>query len=80
LFKTLWGLGCALQTDAHDTWGSKMNQCDAHKVGFDFDFLNWHVTQVGFRECQRVMEFNIFNDSSSLRVLGNLISLNVFAT
>ncbi len=57
-----------------------MNQYDAHKVGFDFDSLNWHLTQVGFRKCQRMMQFNIFNDSSSLRVLRNLISLSVNGT
>jgi predicted SAM-dependent methyltransferase len=61
-------------------FGGQMDQYDVHKVGFDFDFLTWHLTQVGFCQCQRVMEFNIFNDCSSLRVLGSLISLNVIAT
>ncbi|WP_019501413.1 class I SAM-dependent methyltransferase [Pseudanabaena sp. PCC 6802] len=61
-------------------FGGQINQYDVHKVGFDFDLLATYLSEVGFQECQRVAEFNLFKDCSSMRVLGNLISLNVIAT
>jgi predicted SAM-dependent methyltransferase len=60
-------------------FGGQMNEYDVHKVGFDFDFLHWNLMQAGFRSCQRVSEFNIFKDCSSLSLFGNPISLNVIA-
>jgi predicted SAM-dependent methyltransferase len=61
-------------------FGGQNNQYDVHKVGFDFNILTSYLTQVGFRDCQRVEEFNLFQDCSSMRVLGNSISLNAIAT
>jgi predicted SAM-dependent methyltransferase len=60
-------------------YGGQSNRYDVHKVGFDFNILTSYLTKVGFRDCQRVEEFNLFQDCSSMRVLGNLISLNVIA-
>jgi predicted SAM-dependent methyltransferase len=61
-------------------FGGQTNQYDVHKVGFDFDILATYLSQVGFQECQQVEEFNLFKDCSNLRILGNLISLNIIAT
>ena len=60
-------------------FGGQTNEYDVHKVGFDFDTLCSYLSDTGFTECQRVSEFNLFNDCSSLQVFGNLISLNVIA-
>jgi predicted SAM-dependent methyltransferase len=61
-------------------FGGQINQYDVHKVGFDFDILCYYLAEVGFAECQRVPEFNLFKDCSTLHVFGNPISLNVIAT
>ncbi|MBO9999591.1 MAG: methyltransferase domain-containing protein [Cyanobacteria bacterium SID2] len=61
-------------------FGGQTNEFDVHKVGFDFDILALYLEEVGFFEYERVMEFNLFDDCSSLRLLDTLISLNVIAT
>jgi predicted SAM-dependent methyltransferase len=60
-------------------FGGQTNEYDVHKVGFDFDILCLYLAEVGFTKCQRIHEFNLFNDCSSLHLFGNLISLNVIA-
>lgn len=60
-------------------YGGQTNAYDVHKVGFDFDILKLCLEGVGFQECQPVLEFNLFNDCSNLRILDTLISLNVVA-
>jgi predicted SAM-dependent methyltransferase len=61
-------------------FGAQLNIYDVHKVGFDFDILALCLEEVGFREYQQVLEFNLFNDCSTIQVLGTYISLNVIAT
>ena len=61
-------------------FGGNMNQYDVHRVGFDIDILMKYLAKARFKECRRVQEFNIFNDSSVTRVNGELISLNVIVT
>jgi len=61
-------------------FGGQTNEYDVHKVGFDFDILCMFLSDTGFSECERVPEFNLFNDCSVLQVFGNPISLNVIAT
>ena len=61
-------------------FGGQSNQYDVHKAGFDFDILSLYLAEVGFERCQRVAEFNLFRDCSSLYVLNMPISLNVIAT
>ncbi len=56
-------------TDAHDY----------HSVGLNGEFLRSYLVAAGFKEMKKVDEFGIFNDSSSLRFKGSLISLNVIA-
>ena len=61
-------------------FGGQSNQYDVHKVGFDFDILCMYLSEAGFSECQRVFEFNLFNDCSVIQYLYTPISLNVIAT
>lgn len=61
-------------------FGAHSNEYDVHKVGFDFDILAMYLAEVGFEECERVSEFGLFNDCSSMRLMDTLISLNVIAT
>lgn len=59
-------------------FGGQANQYDIHRVGLDFDILCYFLSEAGFTECHRVAGFNIFkDDSSTIEVFGNLISLNV---
>jgi len=60
-------------------FGGQVNQYDVHKVGLDFEVLGLYLQEVGFEHYCQVMEFGLFNDCSSLRVLDLLISLNVVA-
>ncbi len=60
-------------------FGGQTNSYDVHKVGFDFEILALYLEEVGFEEYEKVSEFNLFNDCSSLRILDTLISLNVMA-
>jgi hypothetical protein len=43
------------------------------------EFMNEYLAVTGFQNIQRVAEFGIFRDTSSLRFAGQLISLNVEA-
>jgi predicted SAM-dependent methyltransferase len=61
-------------------FGGQTNQYDIHKVGFDVDTLGLYLAEVGFEQYERVSEFNLFKDCSSLKLRGTLISLNVIAT
>ncbi|NJO51292.1 MAG: methyltransferase domain-containing protein [Leptolyngbyaceae cyanobacterium RM2_2_4] len=61
-------------------FGGQMNEYDIHKVGFDFGTLGLYLDEVGFQDYEVVSEFGLFNDCSSMRLLGTLISLNVVAT
>ncbi|CAN1213014.1 Methyltransferase domain-containing protein [Tumidithrix helvetica PCC 7403] len=60
-------------------FGGQLNPYDVHKVGFDEEILAIYLRDVGFESYQRVEEFELFSDSSSLRVMGHLISLNMIA-
>ncbi len=60
-------------------FGGQMDPNDFHKVGLTFEFLNDFLTRIGFNDIQRIDEFRLFDDTSSLRIGGVLISLNITA-
>lgn len=60
-------------------FGGNMNQYDVHKVGFDVDTLALYLAESGFDDMELEEEFGLFKDSSSIRINGQLISLNVVA-
>lgn len=57
--------------------GGQIDDFDFHKVGFTFEILTRFAGAAGFQRAQRVKEFNLFEDTSTLVVYGNPISLNV---
>lgn len=60
-------------------FGGQTDDYDFHYVGLTEAFIADYLQRAGFTELQRVSEFGLFNDSSSLRILGQLISLNLTA-
>ena len=60
-------------------YGGQLDPHDFHKAGFDFDILKSFLEKTGFVQIERVSEFGLFDDSSSLRFAGVPISLNVIA-
>jgi predicted SAM-dependent methyltransferase len=60
-------------------FGGRMDAHDVHYVGLTLEFLEGFLIEAGFREIRRVPEFGLFQDTSSLRFAGQLISLNVEA-
>jgi predicted SAM-dependent methyltransferase len=60
-------------------FGGRTTEYDVHYVGLNFEFLSEYLQDAGFRVIQRVAEFGLFKDASSLRFRGVLISLNVEA-
>lgn len=61
-------------------FGGQIDEYDFHKVGFIEPFLRTFLRQTGFTSVERVDEFNIFDDTSSMRLGAHLISLNIIAT
>ncbi len=61
-------------------FGGQMNIYDVHKVGLDQDILGLYLQEAGFDNYEVVSEFNLFEDSSRLKILDTLISLNVIVT
>jgi predicted SAM-dependent methyltransferase len=60
-------------------FGGQADAYDYHKVGLTFDFLKRFLDEAGFRGVQRVKFFNLFNDTTSMIIAGQGISLNVSA-
>ncbi len=63
----------------HMAFGGQSDAHDFHKAGLSFDILGQFLKDAGFSRAERVGEFGLFNDTSSLRVWGTPISLNVIA-
>lgn len=60
-------------------FGGRGDAHDVHHSGLTAEFLGHFMFKAGFRDLKRVSEFNEFNDTSSLRYEGMLISLNMEA-
>lgn len=60
-------------------FGGQINQFDLHKTGFDAEILERYLREAGFRAFEVVSEFDLFEDFSSSKLLGTLISLNAIA-
>jgi predicted SAM-dependent methyltransferase len=61
-------------------FGGQVDPYDFHYVGLTQDILGTYLRRAGFAEVERVGEFGLFEDTSSLRVYGTLISLNLIAS
>jgi predicted SAM-dependent methyltransferase len=60
-------------------FGGHVDQSDYHQVGLNTEFLAHFLTTAGFVDLRRVESFGLFDDSSSFRFKGELISLNLVA-
>jgi predicted SAM-dependent methyltransferase len=60
-------------------FGAQEDAHDFHRVGLTQDFLGAFLRQAGFSRMRRVQETGLFDDYSSYRRFGKLISLNVEA-
>jgi predicted SAM-dependent methyltransferase len=60
-------------------FGGQLDVHDYHKMGLTWEFLANYLQETGFTRIHRVQEFGLFQDCSSLRFEGQLISLNVEA-
>ncbi len=72
--------------DVHDRFmlmrmimGGHCDRYDYHHVAFNQESLVFYLAETGFDNIRRGAEFNIFEDTSSLRFKGELISLNLIA-
>lgn len=61
-------------------YGGQVDAFDFHKCGFNFEILEHYVKQAGFRTLERVTEFGLFADTSTLKYMERSISLNAIAT
>ena len=60
-------------------FGGQMDAHDFHYVGLTYEILNEYLARAGFASVKRVPEFGLFEDASTVRVAGTLISLSVIA-
>lgn len=60
-------------------YGGQTDPYDFHKIGFGWESLRRYLQRAGFKDIARAQEFGIFDDTSSMRIQGQLISLNVEA-
>jgi predicted SAM-dependent methyltransferase len=60
-------------------YGGQLDAHDFHRIGLSWEFLSTILGEVGFMDIQRVPEFGLFQDCSTIRFNGMPISLNVQA-
>jgi len=60
-------------------FGGHMDEYDYHAVGLNMEFLGNYLYKTGFRNIQRVKNFDLFEDTSSMLFKDVPISLNVIA-
>jgi predicted SAM-dependent methyltransferase len=60
-------------------FGGQVDSHDFHYFGWTWDFMCSFLKSAGFSRVERVQDFGLFRDASSLRPWGDLISLNVVA-
>ncbi len=60
-------------------YGGHIDQYDFHYVGFNDEILAYYLRAAGFKACQRVDSFGLFEDTSTMAYKGSPISLNMIA-
>jgi len=60
-------------------FGGQIDPHDYHYVGLNWEFLGEYLWAAGFRNIERVQDFGVFDDTSTLKFGGVPISLNVKA-
>jgi predicted SAM-dependent methyltransferase len=60
-------------------YGGQSDPFDYHKLGMNFQILEWYLKEVGFTGIRRVDRFGLFSDTTEMLFDGVPISLNVVA-
>jgi predicted SAM-dependent methyltransferase len=60
-------------------FGGQLDPYDFHYVGLTYEFLSFYLRLAGFSRIERVSDFGLFDDYSSLQFGESPISLNVVA-
>ena len=60
-------------------FGGQLDNYDFHKTGVFEELLIRYLNFAGFKDIKKVDEFGLFDDTSSMRFAGTLISLNLVA-
>lgn len=60
-------------------FGGHVDEYDYHLVGLNREFLEDFLIEAGFGLINKVDEFGLFQDTSNMRVKGELISINLVA-
>ena len=60
-------------------FGGHVDQYDYHLVGLNREFLEGFLVEAGFGQINKVDEFGLFQDTSTMRVKDELISINLIA-
>jgi predicted O-linked N-acetylglucosamine transferase (SPINDLY family)/predicted SAM-dependent methyltransferase len=60
-------------------FGGQLDAHDFHYVGLTQEILGRYLSRAGFARMEKISEFHLFDDTSSLRFGDTLISLNVIA-
>ena len=60
-------------------FGGQLDAHDFHRVGLFWELARRFLARAGFVEVRRVEELGVFEDTSSLRLYGKLVSLNLEA-
>lgn len=60
-------------------FGGQLDNYDFHKTGMFEELLVRYLNFAGFKKIKKVDEFGLFDDASSMRLDGLLISLNLIA-
>lgn len=61
-------------------FGAHADSYDYHLVGFNGDYLGSVLHEAGFTNIERVVDFGLFRDTSTMMFLGVPISINMTAT
>lgn len=61
-------------------FGGHIDKYDYHHVGLYMEILTEFLGTAGFINIQRVRDFGLFNDSSTIKFTGTPISLNIIAS
>jgi predicted SAM-dependent methyltransferase len=61
-------------------FGGQVDPYDFHKIGLTEEFLGRYLDVAGFTDMERVDEFGLFNDASSMKLGSYYLSLNMTAT
>jgi len=60
-------------------FGGQVDNYDYHYFGWNYEFMNEYLRDVGFLKINKVGSFGLFNDTSDYKPYGFPISLNVIA-